>query len=511
MKALQITVIAILAIIIAVAVTYCCYDNGDDYDADGYLYALYTDKEGNMNVVDVYESHIEEGRPTALAQRYRTSDSAGGINEFWSFDRTTGKGPFNTFYAAINLMDDGPAYDNDDATEKRRSTSVGSIAYVLDPYDLGRTLAGHAFTSDLYNIMLMIPTAYWVADTVTADRTEGNLVEGTEYNVLYISSSPSYSPCGHDAIGGMVAFAHSASTVSGKIDFRTNVYPYLGLGVYESYATTADDPVGSGKLVSQSGKVPTAKLDVDGFKALADSLVPASGNGPRSDYQQWNYYQWTLYKIMCDTVMGSMNSQAMVGDGYTKGNDSSAVTGSTDTVGLYGIAEMTRSASGEVSSENGRTAAKLFIENGWGSLNIFLGDSFVMGSSPDTLFLYAGNYLGGEKLLESRNQPSASQSLANIFVSGDPHRVIAGTSVNSATWSTPILADANADAYADLRYPGDIVNALKSGVASITVGGRWNNIHYSGVSFACAGYDIATANDYRGARLAYLLSEEHVL
>jgi len=45
-------------------------------------------------------------------------------------------------------------------------------------------------------------------------------------------------------------------------------------------------------------------------------------------------------------------------------------------------------------------------------------------------------------------------------------------------------------------------------VFSLTAGGRWDNTYYAGVAFICAGYDIGLANEYRGARLAYLLSED---
>lgn len=314
---------------------------------------------------------------------------------------------------------------------------MGSIGYILNPYDLTKTLAGNAFTTDLYNVMLMIPTAYWTSEKVVADTTVGNLEKGKEYNVLYISSSSSYTPSGQAKVDGMVAYAHSASTVSGKTDFKTNVYPYLGIGVYESYATGEGDAAGAGKLVSQSGKIPTAHTDVDGFKDLADALVPASGGRLTSDYQQWNYYQWTLYKIMCYTVMGSKNAQVMVDAGYTQGNTSSAVSGSTDGIGFIGKAEQTKSAEGEVSSDKGRTAAKLFIENGWGSLNVFVADSYVKGDTSDAMFLYLGNYLGGEKLIESRTQESSLQKWADIYSTGKAHRVIAGTSTESATGTRP--------------------------------------------------------------------------
>lgn len=498
----------VAAVVLVAAITYL--SSPGEPDEDGFLYAVYTDAESNLNVIDVYESHVEDGKTTPLVQRYRTSDSEGGINPEWSFDRKTGIGPFNTFYAAINLSEDSPAYDADDSAERRLSTSVGAVGYILNPYDLTRTLAGHAFDPGLYNVMLVIPTVYWVSEKVTAEETVGNLVKGKEYNVLYLSSSDSYAPAGHERIVGMKAYAHSASLVPGKADFDSAVYPYLGIGVYESYVTTDADAAGAGKLVSQSGKVPTSGYNVDQFKETADALVPVSGGGLKSDYQQWNHYQWTLYKMMCYTVMGSKNSQVMVGVGYTEGNDSPAVTGSTDTLGFAGIAAVTKSSSGVSSSEAGRTSAKLFIENGWGSLNVFVGDAFVIGTSSDSMMLYAGNYLGGEKLLEKRDQPPAGQPWADIFITGTAHRVIAGASVESATWDVPILANANSAAYGDAAYPGDIVNGAESGVLSITAGGRWNNTHYAGVAFACAGYDIALANEYRGARLAYLMSDAAV-
>jgi len=135
--------------------------------------------------------------------------------------------------------------------------------------------------------------------------------------------------------------------------------------------------------------VPASGHDVDAFKSFADALTPAESSGPGPDYQEWNYYQWTLYKMMCYAVMGSKNSQVIVGAGYTEGNPSSAVTGSTDAIGFVGVAESTRTSSGDVQTGVGKTASKLFIENGWGSLNEFLGDAFVVGDGPDSQILYA--------------------------------------------------------------------------------------------------------------------------
>jgi len=506
MKPLTIGIAAVAAVAVIAGAFLLASDHGSEGE-EGYLYAIYTDPEKNLDIVDVYESHIDGGMATEMCQRYRTSDGPGGINTFWGFDGDTGRGPFGAFYAAVNLAGDCPAYDADDAAEGRMSTSAGCVAYILDPDDLGRTLAGHAFDPFLYNVMLVVPTVYWASDRVVAERTEGNLVEGREYNVLYVSSNPSYTPAGHGRIDGMRAYAHSASTVSGEADFESSIYPYLGIGVYEGYATAEGD-FAPGVLVSQSGRAPTSWLDVDGFKALVDALVPASGKGLQSDYQQWNYYQWTLCKIMGYAVMGSKNSQVMVGMGYTEGNDSAAVTGSTDGIGFYGEAPSTASASGQTSSEPGRVSSKLFIENSWGSLNEFVGDAYVSGASAGTMALYAGNFLGGEPLIQSRPQPAAGQPWADIFKGGEPHCVIAAASIESATWDTPTDANANALAYTDPALPGDIVNSSSGGLNSITAGGRWNNICYAGSAFICGAYGIDLANEYRGARLAYLMSED---
>ena len=515
MKALQAIAIASIITVVALAICFVQHDGGDSND-DGYLYAIYTDSETNLDVIDVYESHIEDGKATAPVQRYRTSGSPDSINPFWAFDRTTGKGPFNSFYAAINLTDNSLAYSANDSVQKRMSSSVGCVAYILDPYDLTKTMEGNGFDAKLYNVMLIVPTVYWVSEKVTAGETSGNLVKGKEYNVLYVSSSPEYALPGHGTIGGMKAYAHSASTVPGKTDFETNVYPYLGIGVYESYVTVDGDPSGEGMLVSQSGRVPSAHIDVDGFRDLADSLVPASGGDLQSDYQQWNYYQWTLYKIMSYTVMGSKNSQVMVGDGYVLGNDppevigndSPAVTGSTDGIGFMGIADETKSASGAISSDTGRTSSKLFIENGWGSLNVFVGDAYVTGTESSELHLHAGNYLGGSSLIDSRDQPLTQELWADIFSTGTEQYVISSASAASATWDTPTSSNGNRDSYTDPDYPGDMVNGAESGVLSITVGGRWNKAYRCGTAFACAGYEIDLANEYRGARLAYLMSDD---
>jgi len=507
MKPWIISVAIVIAVIAVLLFAFLTADDtsDDDIPAGGdYLYAVYTDPIANINVVDVYESHDDGDGPTPMQQRYRSSIGLDGINGNWRFDTETGLGPFNSFYAAINLMDDCEEYRSDDSNEKRLSTSAGRIAYILDPGDLGSTLSGHTFNGRLYNIMLVIPTVYWTSARIVQDVSIGNLVKGLEYNVLFMSSSPGYELPDGTVVEDMIPYAHSASLEEGIADFTSNVYPYLCLGVYESSLTTAEYAVGEGKLVSQSGTVISHAKTVDEYKSYADALTPAASKDLPSAYQQWNFYQWTLYKMMCYTVIGCKNVQIMVGMGYCSDeNTSAAITGSTDTVGFVGLAPYTVSESGEVTSEDGRVSGKLFIENGWGSVNEFVGDTFVEGYRADDQHLHAGNYLGGRPMIDSRTQPDTGGIWADVSDS----KWIISTGASAMVWDMPFTTERTWHDK-DPGYPGDLVNSGSSGVYSLVVGGNWDHGVYDGLAFACGGYAIDYTVDYRGARLAYLLGSE---
>ncbi len=63
------------------------------------------------------------------------STNTGKISSEWDFDRKTGIGPFNSFYAAIEK-----GYQNSDTNKLCDSSQIGHIAYILDPYDLTKAL-----------------------------------------------------------------------------------------------------------------------------------------------------------------------------------------------------------------------------------------------------------------------------------------------------------------------------------------------------------------------------------
>lgn len=144
------------------------------------------------------------------------------LNSYWAFDTETGIGPFGCYYAAINLAS-GP--NNDDNSEDRLSVVKGEIAYVLNPYNYAQTINGSAYTPDLYNVMLIVPTVYWYSDGTSlylgsaADVFEG--IEMYPYAHAYTiaddvdTGNPAYVPdCMPIAIGhGSIIFLYADGNV----------------------------------------------------------------------------------------------------------------------------------------------------------------------------------------------------------------------------------------------------------------------------------------------------------
>ncbi len=114
------------------------------------------------------------------------------------------------------------------------------------------------------------------------------------------------------------------------------------IGAYEGYKSGS-------RLRSLSGKNPTVSKSIGQFRSLAQ----ANGTG----YDQSAYYQLIFRQVMYLLKYKNLNSQAVVGKGYTNGS-SKRYTGGTNTRGMdYGT-----------SSSN--TQMKLFgIEDFWGNIS----------------------------------------------------------------------------------------------------------------------------------------------
>ena len=451
MKDKRMAIMALLSVLLMAFTPLAVAGSGSDAVSSGgvsplpepvdYMYVLTTDS-NNIQITSVKAS--VNGSALEVKSSARTSSAS--IPDFWAFDRNTGMGPFNSFYAAINLYS-GSGLGTDNG-ETKLSNIAGAIAFVLDPYDLSKTLKGTVFDKTKYNVMLIVPTVYWKADGTT----------------LYLSSSSSYN-AGGTSVSGMIAYAHSAG--DGKA--FTNVYPYIGIGVYEA-------SLDSGMLLSKSGMAPAASKTNDQFKGYADALTPAAN----SDYQQWNFYQWTLYKMMAYTVMGTKNSQMMMGSGPVSGS-SASTTGLADSAGPYASATSSYS--------------KLFIENSWGSLFEFVGDTAFSDGA-----LCTGNALGGTTLDSAgARQTSAGASLP-------PHGWISGASASSETWDLPVSSQSS-DNSSDFSAPGDYVWSV-SGWRSLFVGGRWDYGSSAGLAYADGDFSLSFSISAVGARLAYVMAAD---
>lgn len=246
------------------------------------------------------------------------------------------------------------------------------------------------------------------------------------------------------------------------------VYPFA-LGVYEAYE---DD----GVLVSQSGRSPTANLTLTRYATSAQAGNQDNSNGV---YQLWNYQEWTLYRMMCFTIMGNMDSQYMMGDG--------PVNNST-------FSETGQATSAYTKALDDTSSVSMLLENPWGSLREWLGDATINGTS-----LVSGNSMGGV---------TSADKVVNVL----EEEVACAT--GRTMWATfnPVsdAFGAFASGKSTLSLPGEGINDRFGGATGssrgITVGGDWSTTSNSGLSYVFSGQQWNSININIGARLAYHLT-----
>ena len=413
-----------------------------------------------------------------------SSTNTGRINTtHWYFDSTTGIGPFNCFYAAIEL-----GKSNGDTG--KMSDKIGHVAYILDPADLtkaivydGETSSRQAYTIADYNIMLVIPTVYWYSDAA------GN---------MYISNTDKNPRFPDEVNSKMVPYAHTST--DGPV---TTVFPFLAIGVYESQMD------GTFGLLSKSGVAPTNNRSnsIQNHRANADlgsTRVDGYSTGaPVGTYQLWNFYEWTLYKIMAQTIMGSKDAITVVGKGmqnYSNGpnpNPVSNTTGRGNTAGWFGSNNHNSWGGGVTSS---KAYSKLLIENSWGSLWEYVDNAFINNTGGRSFHaangiapvVYKGNYrLAGD---DFENPP--------VMPSGDNARITT-THMDSVLWDVPKTTASSGPVYRAAYYTGT--------TSLVYVGGAFDTRDSANLS---AWYSTTwlenNNNRAKGSRLAYLMTEDAV-
>jgi len=239
--------------------------------SDSYVYVMnYTGENGEViESVDVF-----------IEGEYTHVDSSN--NKIWKFDKTTGIGPFNSFYAAVSL-------DGDNA---------GEIAFILDPYDLQKRIDGSAFDLDKYNIVWVIPTVYWNSNDAH----------------LYLTNDPGLESLSR-------AYAHEVDTNGDSVPDMT--YQYIGIGVYEASSASVNS---TDILASQTGQSPLVSKTIVQFDSLAHETPGAT--------KLWNFYHWTFTKMATYLVGMGKNTQQIWGMGNAS-SGSASTTGLGDSAGPY--------------------------------------------------------------------------------------------------------------------------------------------------------------------------------
>lgn len=325
----------------------------------------------------------------------------------------------------------------------------------------------------------------------------------------YTAYGPQFALVGSDGTAHSIVISESGGdiiiTTDGLNDVTPNLTDYhpggvytasaIGLGVYEAYNL-------DGVLVSQSGRTPTAFQNIDTFRtqALAGNVDNLNGT-----YQLWNFSQNNLYKLMSTIVMGNTDSQYMMGPGVSAG---AGISGDSSTATNAATTGQTSAAYEK--SENTRDSVSLFLENGWGSVWEFIGDTKV-----SNYVLKVGNTMGGEPVATVTDTLGRTITLpftadgttnwkwidaitnyANAFgipVSISSSAKTAGQGVNDAIWGA---------------YTGTIgTNATPTESNNLILGGgSWNFGPHYGLFALDADYSLSHSYFTVGARLAYLIT-----
>lgn len=366
-------------------------------------------------------------------------------------------GPFNTYYVAINLASGD---NSDDAGEERLSKVKGEVAYLLNADNLHQTAKGYTFDPTLYNVMLVIPPVYWYSEMDAPTEEDPSPTTGK----LYMANSPDAFVSMGITADKLKDYAHTY-TSGGVVGHA----PAIAIGVYEGYND-------NGVLTSQSGRTPTAKVSLINLIPMATA---GNTDNDYGTYQLWNYYMWTLYRMMGFTVMGNMDSQYMMGAGPT-GMSASSVTGLT--------------SSAYEKSANAQSSVSLFLENTWGSVSEYVGDTKVTN-----LELFAGNTLGG-----STTENSVTNVLGETVTLPSSTNYYATFNPSSEVFGIPLTVGSQGTAGQAIN---DYVIFSASTKRAFYIGGHWDEGSYAGLSTAMYSYAWLSASESVGTRLAYVITD----
>lgn len=447
---------AVLAVALMLMSSVIVLADGSDADTwapngtgDYYSYTLnYDASKMGETAQQSYQLTVEGMTPISHAPG-TTTLSAVANEGSWGFDRTTGIGPFNSFYGAFDM------------------TQGNRFFAILNPYDLTKTISGASLDPIAnYNIMWVLPTVYWSTDE------NGNVT---------LTNDPS---------AGGTAYAH---TIDGKIR------EYVAYGVYEGSTKTIDDKT---VLTSQSGATPTAFQPRATFRVYAHNYTMDSDLGASDDTPAygmlWNFYQWTLYKLVAYTVMEGFNSQMLVGNGNVNGNNYTMTNGLTNILGPYAGNPGDLGASGDNATAYGRDAVRLFIENAWGTVYDFVDGVILAGMQA---FYVDTSSTPTDSTAAGGNVERIAQALPSDGFGS-------AISTNAQIWGFPTATGSQANYNVGTT---DYIYTSSSSGRVLFVGGssstNASNSVYYGLSYASASNGLSTSGNTNGTRLAFVYGE----
>ena len=420
-------VAAVLAVFLMLAVLFIPISS--DYDTDAAVGETYTYTISPTGTVTGMDPVGTSG-DTLTSMNNENSGS-------WTWDEN-GYGPFNSFYAAFD-----PAQNN---------RMVGH----LDPDDLTKLVDGTSIAGEDYNIMWCLPTVYW--------KISGYY--------LILTNDPST---------GGEAYAH---TIYG-VDGQKHVYEYIGLGVYEASKQTVGEQT---ILTSFTDSTPTVNQNRDTFRNQANNqLVNTNGESQNGYAMLWNFYQWQLYRFCTLAVMGSWDSQSVIGNGNVSGGNYTHITGDLDTSGPY--AGITGNNDLKM-----RDSVKAFIENAWGGAEDFVDGIIINNES--------GYYIDQKAV--PNNATSANGTSVEYIAQSLPS---SGYGQFTSTTHPELWGMPTSDGGSSSSGLYDKVESSSANNALYVGGDAWYG-YSAGISKICTNYSPSFYDSCIGARLAFVFDDD---
>lgn len=351
----------------------------------------------------------------------------------WAFSESTGFNMVGMFYATF------------------QSGSSGQYLHeLLNPYDLTKYIA------------------VWNDSSKSWDYSQtGNSHITTENTMLCIPTT-SFLITGNTCTLGFSRTVLSVSAKAHKID--EEIYEYLGIGVYLGYNDGSVLKSISGVTASRS-------------TTAADFRTYAHANTVRNGWAGvWNYYQYTLWKVLTYTMLKSFNGQARLGNGGL--SYSASTTGLCDKLGPF---------AGNVSGTT--DAVKCLIENPWGSLYQFVDDAYCSGTT--------GELMVGWNSVPTSDTSNKDTTISYSTSAGYGGHVTWVDLPSSEGWGAFMPADSQGSSTTgtcDRVYP------VYSSGPFLVVGYGSGNVSNGHAGPGAVHYWNGASNTYGGARLAFVFN-----